>query len=90
MGDRTRTDVAGDMRPTTGADLADNKTPGPAAHIERGHSCQSPTHPVEHAIDQPASKSISPTDTPPPTAARTTTRKAPPTGVHTNATKPNP
>ena len=42
MGDRTRTDVAGDMRPTTGADLADNKTPGPAAHIERGHSCQQP------------------------------------------------
>jgi hypothetical protein len=30
MGDRTRTDVAGDTRPTSnGVDLADNKTPGP-------------------------------------------------------------
>lgn len=30
MGDRTRTDVALVLRPTHGADLADNKTPGPA------------------------------------------------------------
>jgi hypothetical protein len=42
MGDRTRTDVALVLRPTSGADLADNKTPGPAAHNERGHSRQQP------------------------------------------------